>query len=159
MEFSQSSRQESRMDISQNSQGGNTIEVSQNPQLGKGRNKRFWTKEEEWALVHGLLELSADPQWKAEGNFKSGYLVKLESIMNAKFSGCGLKANPHIDSKTKWFRDKYNVLSEMFRTSGFGWDDETKMIKCERQSYDEFCKVNSLMMSTLLVTIFFMLVN
>ncbi|KAJ8443436.1 hypothetical protein Cgig2_026223 [Carnegiea gigantea] len=34
-------------------------------------NKRFWTKENEWALVHGLLELSADPQWKAEGNFKS----------------------------------------------------------------------------------------
>ncbi|KAJ8452078.1 hypothetical protein Cgig2_016659 [Carnegiea gigantea] len=35
-------------------------------------------------------------------------------------------------------RDKYNVLMEMFRTSGFTWDDTTKMIKCERQSYDDF---------------------
>jgi len=68
MELSQSSLRESRLD------------VSQNPQLGKGRNKRFWTKEEEWALVHGLLELSVDPQRKAEGNFKSECLVKLESI-------------------------------------------------------------------------------
>uniref|UniRef100_A0A7C9CNE6 Myb/SANT-like domain-containing protein n=1 Tax=Opuntia streptacantha TaxID=393608 RepID=A0A7C9CNE6_OPUST len=103
MELSQSSRHESRMDVSQNSQGGNTMEVSQNPQLGKGRNIRFWTKEEEWALVNGLLELSVNLQWKAKGNFKSGYLVILESIMNAKFSRCGLKANPHVNSKTNGF--------------------------------------------------------
>ena len=69
--------------------------------------------------------------------------------MNAKCPGSGLKANPHIDSKTKWFRDKYNVLNEMFRTSGFSWDDTTKMIKCERQSYDDFCKVKFQTMSTL----------
>ncbi|KAJ8441778.1 hypothetical protein Cgig2_009024 [Carnegiea gigantea] len=41
---------------------------------------------------------------------------------------------------TKWFRDKYNVLMEMLRTSIFTWDDTTKMIKCERQSYDDFWK-------------------
>ncbi|KAJ8431931.1 hypothetical protein Cgig2_023740 [Carnegiea gigantea] len=87
--------------------------------------------EEEWALVHGLLELSTDPQWKAEGNFKGGYLVKLEEMMTIKCPGSDLKAYPHIDSKTKWFRDKYNVLMEMFRTSGFTWDDTTKMINCE----------------------------
>ncbi|KAJ8441650.1 hypothetical protein Cgig2_019784 [Carnegiea gigantea] len=50
------------------------MDVSQSSQIGKWRNKRFWTKEEEWALIHGLLELSADPQRKAEGNFKGGYL-------------------------------------------------------------------------------------
>jgi len=60
------------------------MDVSQSSQIGKGRNKRFWTKEEEWALVHGLLELSIDPQWKAEGNFKGGCLVKLEEVMTAK---------------------------------------------------------------------------
>jgi len=195
------------MEQSQNSQGGSRMDVSQGSQIGKGKNKRFWTKEEEWALINGLLELSvdpqwkvegnfksgylvkleemmntkcpgsglkayphidsktkwfrdkynvlvelingllelsADPQWKVEGNFKSGYLVKLEEMLNAKCPGSGLKAYPHIDSKTKWFRDKYNVLVEMFRTSGFTWDDTTKMIKCERQSYDDFCKVNLL---------------
>jgi len=137
------------MEQSQNSQGGSRMDVSQGSQIGKGKNKRFWTKEEEWALIHGLLELSADPQWKAEGNFKSGYLVKLEEMMNAKCPGSGLKAYPHIDSKTKWFRDKYNVLMEMFRTSGFTWDDTTKMIKCERQSYDDFCKVNLLIIFNL----------
>jgi len=78
--------------------------------------------------------LCADPQYKAEGGFKTGYLVKLESMMKARCPESGLKANPHIYSKTKWFRDKYNVLNEMVCTSGFSWDDTTKMIKCERQS-------------------------
>ncbi|KAJ8431167.1 hypothetical protein Cgig2_019843 [Carnegiea gigantea] len=64
----------------------------------------------------------------------------LEETMTAKCLGSGLKAYPHIDSKTKWFRDKYNVLMEMFRASGFTWDDTIKMIKCERQPYDDFCK-------------------
>ncbi|KAJ8422435.1 hypothetical protein Cgig2_014326 [Carnegiea gigantea] len=109
----------SRMEQSQNSQGGGRMD------------------KEEWALVHRLLELSADPQWKAEGNFKGGYLVKVKEMMIAKCPGSGLKAYPDIDSKTKWFRDKYNVLMEIFRTSGFTWDDTTKMIKCERQSYDD----------------------
>ena len=87
------------------------------------------------------MELRANPQYKAEGGFKTGYLVRLESMINARCLGSGLKVNPHIDSKTKLFRDKYSVLNEMFRTSGFSWDDTTKMIKSERQSYDNFCKV------------------
>ena len=131
------------------SQGGSKMDISQGSQSGRGKNKRFWTKDEEWALVNGLLELSADPGWKAEGNFKSGYQVKLESMLNEKFPTCGLKAYPHIDSKTKWFRDKYNVITEMLRTSGFSWDDTTKTIKCERQSYEDFCKVCPIISSTL----------
>ena len=69
--------------------------------------------------------------------------------MNAKCPGNGLKANPHIDSKTKWFRDKCNVLNEMFHTSGFSWDGTTKTIKYERQSYDDFCMVKFQTLSTL----------
>ncbi|VFQ83561.1 unnamed protein product [Cuscuta campestris] len=45
-----------------------------------------------------------------------------------------------IESKVKQFREKHNVIMVMFGTSGFSWDDTNKMIKCERQSYDEFLK-------------------
>lgn len=117
------------------------MEASQNSEGGKGKNKRFWSKDEESALIEGLLKLKDDPQWRAEGgNFKQGYLGKLEEIINAKLCGCGLKATPHIESKTKIFRDKYNVVCKMLRTSGFSWDDTTKMIKCDRQSYLDFVK-------------------
>ncbi|XP_057247442.1 uncharacterized protein LOC130589851 [Beta vulgaris subsp. vulgaris] len=64
-------------------------------------------------------------------------------MLNTKFPGCGLKAVPHIESKSKWFKDKYAVVFEMLnKTSGFQWDDQTKMIKCERQAYDDFCKTH-----------------
>ncbi|XP_074366131.1 uncharacterized protein LOC141707061 [Apium graveolens] len=109
--------------------------------LGRGKNKRFWKKEEEEALIDCLLEMSVDRQWKGEGGFKNGYLNHLEALLNNKFPNYGLKAFPHIDSKVKWFKDKYAVVSEMVnKTSGFQWDDKTKMIQCEKQAFDYFLK-------------------
>ncbi|XP_057529788.1 uncharacterized protein LOC130808327 [Amaranthus tricolor] len=116
------------------------MNVGQFVQSGRGKNKRSWNKSEEECFINGLLEMSADPSWKADGSFKGGFKSKLEEKLNEKFPGCGLKAIPHIESKIKWFKDKYNVLTEMFRTSGFSWDNEKNMIVCERQSYEEFCK-------------------
>ncbi|KAL2895057.1 Polyphosphate:GDP phosphotransferase [Bienertia sinuspersici] len=116
------------------------MDVGQSAQSGRGKNKRSWTKLEEECLINGLLEMSVDPSWKADGSFKGGFKNKLEEKMNKKFPRCGLKAVPHIESKIKWFKDKYNVLSEMFRTSGFSWDNEKHMIVCERQSYEVFCR-------------------
>ena len=118
---------------------------SQSSNSGRGRNKRFWKKEEEEALINCLLDMSTDQQWKGEGGFKNGYLNHLELMLSNKFPGCGLKAFRHIESKVKWFKDKYAVICEMVnRTSGFQWDDRTKMIVCERQAYDDFCKVNKI---------------
>ncbi|KAL2942839.1 Apolipophorin-3 [Bienertia sinuspersici] len=63
-------------------------------------------------------------------------------MLNNKLLDCGLKANPHIESKFKCFKDKYTVVSKMVnKTLGFQWDDNNKMIKCERQAYDDFCKL------------------
>ncbi|XP_057535251.1 uncharacterized protein LOC130813435 [Amaranthus tricolor] len=116
------------------------MNVGQFVQSGRGKNKRSWNKSEEECLINGLLEMSADPSWKADGSFKGGYKNKLEEKLNEKFPECGLKVIPHIESKIKWFKDKYNVLTEMFLTYGFSWDNEKNMIVCERQSYEEFCK-------------------
>lgn len=108
---------------------------------GRGKNKRFWSRDEEWGLVHLLVELSTDPKWKADGNFKNGYLQKLEKMMNKKFPGCGLTST-QIESKVKQFREKHNVITVMLGTSDFSWDDTNKKIQCERQSYNEFLKKN-----------------
>ncbi|KAJ8425745.1 hypothetical protein Cgig2_007601 [Carnegiea gigantea] len=62
-------------------------------------------------------------------------------MLNEKIPSCGLKAYPHIDSNTKWSVDKYNVITEMLRTSDFSWYDIPKMINCERQQHEDFCKM------------------
>ena len=64
-------------------------------------------------------------------------------MLNEECLGCGLKAMLDIDLKYKWLKDKYNVINDMIWTSGFQWDDTSKMIKCERQAYEDFCKVNN----------------
>ncbi|KAL2902156.1 DNA polymerase epsilon subunit B, partial [Bienertia sinuspersici] len=80
----------------------------QNFQSRRGKNKRFWKKEDEKALINCLLELTI----------------------------------PHIESKFKWFKDKYTVVSDMVnKTSGFQWDVDNKMIKCERQPYEDFSRI------------------
>ncbi|KAL2900909.1 Phospho-N-acetylmuramoyl-pentapeptide-transferase [Bienertia sinuspersici] len=103
-----------------------TVMIKWISQGGREKNKRSWTKAEEK---------------KANGNFKSGFRNKIEEELNKKFPGCGLKSNPYIESKMKWFKDKYNVLADMFLTSVFSWDKEKMMIFCERQFYDDYCKV------------------
>ncbi|XP_074302123.1 uncharacterized protein LOC141633577 [Silene latifolia] len=109
---------------------------------GRGKNKRFWTKEEDNALVMALSDLNADPHWKCENGFRNGYMVRLEEIINKAIPGCGLKALPHIDSRLKTLVTKFRAIVQMLGTSGFKWDDERQMISVERSVYDEYCKVH-----------------
>ncbi|XP_074303744.1 uncharacterized protein LOC141638226 [Silene latifolia] len=109
---------------------------------GRGKNKRFWTKEEDNALVAALSDLNADPHWKCENGFRNGYMVRLEEIISKAIPGCGLKALPHIDSRLKTLVTKFRAIVQMLGTSGFKWDDERQMISVERSVYDEYCKVH-----------------
>ncbi|KAL2940105.1 hypothetical protein RDABS01_001487 [Bienertia sinuspersici] len=107
---------------------------------GRGRNKRFWTKEEDKVLVEALSELAVDPHWRCETGFRNGYMTRLEEDIGKALPGCGLKATPHIDSRLKTLSTKFREIAQMLSTSGFAWDDERKMISVDRAVYDEFCK-------------------
>ncbi|WVZ51445.1 hypothetical protein U9M48_002592 [Paspalum notatum var. saurae] len=86
-----------------------------------------------------LHELSLDPKWKSEGNFKNSYLSVFESVLAQKLPGSGLTAFPHIESRVRHFRTKYEAIEVMLALSGFSWDEDRKMIQCEKQSYDNQC--------------------
>ncbi|KAL2902399.1 4-hydroxy-tetrahydrodipicolinate reductase [Bienertia sinuspersici] len=125
-----------RMEESSGS-GGNTMG-------GRGKNKRFWSAEEDKALVAALHELSVDPHWKCDIGFRNGYMVRLEELIGKAMPGCGLKASPHIDSRLKTLVSKFRAILLMLGTSGFKWDDQRHMISIERSAHDEFCKVRKL---------------
>uniref|UniRef100_A0A803N970 DDE Tnp4 domain-containing protein n=1 Tax=Chenopodium quinoa TaxID=63459 RepID=A0A803N970_CHEQI len=86
---------------------------------GRGRNKRFWTAQEDEVLVEALSELAVDPHWRCENGFRSGYMVRLEEVIGKALPGCGLKATPHIDSRIKTLGAKFRAISQMLNTSGF----------------------------------------
>ncbi|KAL6841794.1 hypothetical protein ACP4OV_028306 [Aristida adscensionis] len=108
---------------------------------GRGRNKRKWTADEDEELVKALSQVSADPRYKVEGGgFKNCYSQGIASILAQKLPGRGIKASPHVDSRLKVMKRKYYAIMDMLASPGFSWDDTRKMIQCEKQRYDEYCR-------------------
>ncbi|KAL2934901.1 D-alanine--D-alanine ligase [Bienertia sinuspersici] len=105
---------------------------------GRGKNKRYWTYEEDATLIRYLHELSCDPKWKSESGFKNGYMNKLKELIKSVFPNCGLKATPYIESRIKHWLEKYSAMVEKLSILGFGWDAEKKMLQVEKAMFDEW---------------------
>ncbi|KAF5947160.1 hypothetical protein HYC85_013117 [Camellia sinensis] len=72
---------------------------------------------------------ASNPKWKLDNNqFRAGFYNECEKKILSAFPGTDLRATPHIDSKIKLCRKQYNTLQDMLKISGFGWDDEQKMV-------------------------------
>uniref|UniRef100_A0A0E0NE16 Myb/SANT-like domain-containing protein n=1 Tax=Oryza rufipogon TaxID=4529 RepID=A0A0E0NE16_ORYRU len=110
---------------------------------GRGKNKRIWTYFEDEELIKALFEIALDPSWKSEGGFKNGYCQVLENVLAKKLPSSGLTAVPHIESRVRHFRTKFGAIEVMLTKSGFSWDDNRKMIQCEKQQYDDHCRKNN----------------
>ncbi|KAM3688939.1 hypothetical protein ACJW31_09G008700 [Castanea mollissima] len=107
---------------------------------GKRGTKFQWTAEEDDKLVECLLELVGDVKWKAENGFEAGFTAKLEELLEKKLPGCGIKANPHIESRYKTLRKQYRAIVDMLgpNASGFGWNDNEKMVVVEKQIFEDW---------------------
>ncbi|KAG6515930.1 hypothetical protein ZIOFF_026376 [Zingiber officinale] len=106
---------------------------------GRGKNKQYWTDEEVEVLVDALIELTSDPLWKVDTGFKNGYMVQIHKMVLGKIPSFNKAIIPHIESKIKYLKTKYNPLYEMCMQSGCQWDDMEHKINCEKQWFDEWC--------------------
>ena len=109
-------------------------------QRGRGMSKHCWTTAQDDTLVDSLYELSQNPMWRVDCGFKTGYLNKLESMLELKIPRCGLKAPPHIESRVKYFKLKHNVVPYMLSLSGFGWDSKKSKIASDKSVYNKYVK-------------------
>ncbi|XP_028060687.1 uncharacterized protein LOC114264281 [Camellia sinensis] len=96
----------------------------------KAKPRRFWNHREEVFLITTMKDvIASNPRWKLDNNqFRAGFYNECEKKILSAFPGTDLRASPHIDSKIKFWRKQYNALQDMLNMSGFGWNDEQKMV-------------------------------
>ncbi|KAL7214855.1 hypothetical protein ACSBR1_027101 [Camellia fascicularis] len=87
----------------------------------KGKPRRFRNHREEFFLVTTMKAVTAS-------NPRADFYNEYEKKISSAFSRTDLRDSPHIDLKIKLWRKQYNTLQDMLKISGFGWDDEQKMV-------------------------------
>ncbi|GFZ20129.1 hypothetical protein Acr_28g0008340 [Actinidia rufa] len=96
-----------------------------NPNGGKaGKEKqprRLWTSKEEEALLVAMLDCLGD-KWKGHNGFKPRFFTVVEKELRKTIAGTTLRAKPNIESKVKGWKEKYGLLADMIRISGFAWN-------------------------------------
>ncbi|KAI8534217.1 hypothetical protein RHMOL_Rhmol10G0071900 [Rhododendron molle] len=67
--------------------------------------------------------------WKAHNGFKAGFYVEIEKGLQKLLPETTLKAQPNIELKVKYWKEKYGQIADMIRLSGFAWNHETNSIE------------------------------
>ncbi|XP_058189326.1 uncharacterized protein LOC131306913 [Rhododendron vialii] len=108
------------------------------------QSRRLWTPKEEEALLACMLDaISEKDGWKAHNGFKSGFYVEVEKGLQKLLPGTTLKAQPNIESKVKYWKEKYGHIADMIRLSGFAWNHETNSIEVDSEDvWKEYEKFN-----------------
>ncbi|KDO57232.1 hypothetical protein CISIN_1g022123mg [Citrus sinensis] len=102
---------------------------------------RFWSPDEDVKLVESLLDLYHEGRFCVDNNFKSGYLKVLETALETKLPGCGIKAKPHIESRIKTLKMQFRTLHDMLtgpNCRGFNWDPQRKIVTAEKAVWDAY---------------------
>ncbi|GFS46129.1 hypothetical protein Acr_00g0100280 [Actinidia rufa] len=108
---------------------------------GKGKqSRRIWTVREEEGLLACMLEEFKDgSKWGAENGFKSGFFGAVEILFHKMFPGTTIRANPNIESKVKNWKEKYGLLADMRKLSGFSWNHDTHSVIVDSEDvWDEY---------------------
>ncbi|XP_058204070.1 uncharacterized protein LOC131318382 [Rhododendron vialii] len=81
-------------------------------------------------------------KWRADNGFKCSFFNHLEKELEKVLPGSNLKANPHIDSKIKHWKQTWAKIVDIIALSGFGWYDVNKSISVENDIWDEYEKAH-----------------
>ena len=80
-------------------------------------------------------------KWKGESGFRSGYLAHMEKLFATSMPEAELKVS-NIDSRVSYLWKRFNALHDIKqKESGFGCDDNQKMVTGDRKLFDEWAKV------------------
>ncbi|KAI9127301.1 hypothetical protein K1719_001860 [Acacia pycnantha] len=103
----------------------------------------MWSAKEDKVLIDCLLTLKVEQKWMADNGFKVGFANALQTMMEQKLPGCGIKATPHITWRIKTLKRLWQMAYDMVygvNTSGFGWDRTPNLSAAEPAVWEEYLK-------------------
>lgn len=81
-----------------------------------------------------------------DNGHKSGYMIYIEKELVKRLPNAHIKADPHVQSRVKTMKKLLtHVLDVQQNGSGFGWDDERKMVIGDTILFMWWAKVYRLM--------------
>ena len=82
-----------------------------------------------------------DSGWKVDTGHKSGYLQFIEKELATRLPNANIKADPHVASKVKTLKKLLSYILDIQQSgSGFGWDDERKMVVGNKEQFMGWAK-------------------
>lgn len=107
----------------------------------KSKNTDNKSKYFRWAvpMSHQILEILAEEAQlgnKPSNTFKHSSFVRVAEAISGKFR---LPCEPkHFENHLRTIKDAWGIIMKIRnQKSGFGWDDNLKMIVCQKRSYDK----------------------
>ncbi|KAG8485938.1 hypothetical protein CXB51_002765 [Gossypium anomalum] len=106
--------------------------------MGKG-NKEGTSKQFRWTkpMEHLFLEILAEEAQKGNkpsNSFKAVSINRVAKAISERFQvHCDAK---HVENHLRTVKNQWQIICTIRGESGFGWDDNLKMITCDRATYD-----------------------
>ncbi|XP_052482937.1 uncharacterized protein LOC105784162 isoform X1 [Gossypium raimondii] len=106
--------------------------------MGKG-NKEGASKQFRWTkpMEHVFLEILAEEAQKGNkpsNTFRAVSINRVAEAISERFQvQCDAK---HVENHLRTIKNQWQIICKIRGESGFGWDDNMKMITCDRATYD-----------------------
>ncbi|KHG15611.1 T-complex 1 subunit eta [Gossypium arboreum] len=108
--------------------------------MGKG-NKEGTSKQFRWTklMEHLFFEILAKEAQKPFNTFKAVSINRVAEAISERFQvQCDVK---HVENHLRIVKNQWQIICTIRGESGFGWDNNMKMITCDRATYDAAVKV------------------
>ncbi|KAL4644247.1 hypothetical protein ACB092_02G150800, partial [Castanea dentata] len=108
--------------------------------MSKGKEKVGVTKQFRWLPPMHTVMLRLLAEEAAKGNkpsntFKAGSFTLVVKEISAQFGvECHLS---YVENRLRTLRTMWTTIQTIRKKSGFGWDDNLKMITCDAKTYQE----------------------